>query len=266
MRLYVLTDMEGASGVLREEQTSTGSKEYEEACLSLTKDVNAAIDGALEAGASEILVNDLHGARQGFNLVLEELHPEAKCITGGPRGCRLPRLDKGFDAAFMIGYHAMAGTQGAVLDHTMSTRVIYDVRLNCMRVGEIGIDASILGAFGIPIALVTGCLKACEEARSLLGDVETVAVKEGLSRNVAICLPPTKARSLIKQGAKKALENLTKLKPLTFNPPISLEIDYTHPNYADQQERSMLAKRLGPRTLAFYGEELLQVMRSVGWY
>jgi D-amino peptidase len=266
MRLYILTDMEGVSGIVREEQTSPGSREYEEACLSLTRDVNAAIAGALEAGASEILVNDLHGARYGFNLVLEELHPEAKCITGGPRSYRLPCLDRGFDAAFMIGYHAMAGTKGAVLDHTMSTRVIYEVRLNGLRVGEIGIDASILGAFGIPVALVTGCVKACEEAKNLLGNIETVAVKEGLSRNVAVCLSPSKARGLIKQGAKKALENLTNFKPLIFKPPIALEIDYTHPNYADQQERAVLAKRIGPRTIAFYDDELLKVMRNVGWY
>jgi D-amino peptidase len=102
----------------------------------------------------------------------------------------------------MIGYHAMAGTQGAVLDHTMLIRVIINVYLNDRRVGEIRIDTSILGYFNVLIVLVTGCRKAVEEARLLLGDIESVAVKEGFGRNLALCLPPTKSRKMIYEAAK----------------------------------------------------------------
>ena len=137
MKVYILSDMEGASYVVRRE--------------------------ALDGGATEIVVDDLHGARGGFNLVPEELHECAKYVTGGPRTCRMAGIDESFNIAFMIGYHAMAGTKGAVLDHTMATGIIVNAYINDLKVGEIGIDASIVGYFGVPAALITGCRRAVEE-------------------------------------------------------------------------------------------------------
>ena len=266
MKIYVLADLEGTTGVVREEQTSADSPEYREACSLLTGDVNAAVEGAVQAGAGDIVVNDLHGARGGFNLVLEELHPHAKCITGGPRIYRLSLLDRSIDAALMVGYHAMAGTGGAVLEHTMSTKAIDEVRINDVRVGEIGIDASVLGCFDIPIVLVTGCRKTTDEARNLLGTIEVVAVKEGLTRHSALCLPPTKTRSLIKEASAKALQCLDDYKPLKFNPPYKVEIEYTHPTYADRYEKDPLAEMVDARTVRFRGQDLLRVMHNIGWY
>ncbi len=266
MKVYVLTDMEGASYVVREQQTDPGNREYEEACLLLTRDVNAAIEGALEGGASAVLVNDLHGARNGFNLVPEELHEEAKYVTGGPRPCRMAGVDRNFSLAFMIGYHAMAGTKGAVLDHTMATRVIVNAYINEQRVGEIGIDASILGYFDVPVALVSGCRMAVEEAKALLGKVETVAVKEGLSRNFAVCLPPARSRRLIREAAKKAVQNAGGFKPFRVSLPVTVKVEYSHPNYADIQSRTPGVERLDPRTIIIRGDNLLDVMGRLGWY
>jgi len=267
MKVYILTDLEGVSCVVREEQTGpSGGREYDEACLLLTRDINAAVDGALEGGATEIVVNDLHGARAGFNLIHEELHKGAKYITGGPRPCRLAGIDKSFNVAFMVGYHAMAGTQAAVLEHTMSTRVIVNAYINGRRVGEIGIDASMLGYFGVPVALVTGCKRAVEEAQSLLGGVEGVIVKEGLSRNFAICLPPAETRDLIRKAAKKAVQRAADLKPFTIDTPVTVKIEYSHPNYADLQTRTPGVERVDARTVRCQGEDLLEVMRRVGWY
>jgi D-amino peptidase len=266
MKVYVLTDMEGASYVVREQQTEPGNREYEEACLLLTKDVNAAVEGALEGGASEVLVNDLHGARNGFNLVPEELHEEAKYITGGPRPCRMAGLDRSFSLAFMIGYHAMAGTKSAVLDHTMASKVIVNAYINEKRVGEIGIDAAILGYFKVPVALVSGCRMAVEEATTLLGRVETVTVKEGLSRNFAICLPPARSRKLIREAAKNAVKNAGDFKPFTVNPPVTLKVEYSHPNYADIQCRTSGVERLDSRTIIIQGDDLLEAMRKLDWY
>lgn len=266
MRVYILADLEGISYVLREEQTSPGSSEYQEACLLLTKEVNAAIEGALDGGATEVVVNDLHGARGGFNFIPEELHEGAKYIAGGPRTCRIACIDRSFDIAFMIGYHAMAGTQGAVLDHTMSTRVIVDAYINGRRVGEIGIDAAILGYFNVPVGLVSGCRMAVEEAKALLGDIEGVIVKEGLSRNFAVCLPPVKSRKLIREAAKRALKRVGEFKPFKVNPPITVKVRYSHPNYADMQVRNPKVEREDSRTIVVQGEDLLEVMRILGWY
>ncbi|MGB9717040.1 MAG: M55 family metallopeptidase [Thermoproteota archaeon] len=266
MKVYVLADMEGASYIVREQQTEPGSREYEEACLLLTRDVNAAVEGALQGGASEVLVNDLHGARGGFNLVPEELHEGAKYVTGGPRPCRMAGLDRSFSLAFMIGYHAMAGSRGAVLDHTMASRVIVNAYVNEKRVGEIGIDAAILGYFEVPVALVSGCRIAVEEARALLGRVETVAVKEGLSRNFAVCLPPALSRKLIREAAEKAVKNAADFKPFKVKPPIVLKVEYSHPNYADVQCRTPGVERLDSRTVIVRGDDLLEAMGILGWY
>lgn len=266
MKVYVLTDIEGVSCVVREEQQSYGNREYDEACLLLTREVNAAIDGAIEGGATEILVNDGHGARSGFNLVPEELHEGAKYLMGGPRPCVLAGLDKSFNAAFLVGYHAMAGTQGAVLDHTMSTRVIVNAHINGIRVGEIGIEASTLGYFGVPVVLVTGCKKAVEEARSLLGNVEGVVAKVGVSRNVAICSSPKKVRKLIRSAAKRALQRATDFKPFTVDSPVTVEVEYSHPNYADMKARTPGIERVDARTIRYSGDNLLDVMRRIGWY
>ncbi|MEM2941469.1 MAG: M55 family metallopeptidase [Thermoproteota archaeon] len=266
MKVYILTDMEGASYIVREQQTEPGNKEYEEACLLLTRDVNAAVEGALEGGASEVLVNDLHGARDGFNLVPEELHEEAKYVAGGPRPCRMAGVDRSFNLAFMIGYHAMAGTKGAVLDHTMSTRVIVNAYINDKQVGEIGIDAAILGYFEVPVGLVSGCRMAVEEAKALLGRVETVTVKEGFSRNFAVCLPPTRSRKLIRESAKKAVQNAGNFKPFKVDPPVVLKVEYSHPNYADIQCRTPGVERLDPRTIIVKEDNLLEAMRRLGWY
>jgi len=266
LKVYILTDLEGATGVVREEQTRPGTQEYLEACRLLTGDVNAAVEGALKGGADEVYVLDGHGARGGFNLVIEELHPAAKYIMGGPRPCAIPFLERGFSAAFLVGYHAMAGTAGAVLDHTMSTRVVYEVRVNGLKVGEIGIHALILGVFNIPVALVTGCKKAVEEAKSLLGDIEAVEVKEGLSRNSALLLPPRKTRPMIMEAAERALKRLGDFKPFKMEPSYTVEITFTHPVYADEAEKKPLAERVDDRTVKFADEDLLKVFHAIGWY
>ena len=266
MKVYILTDLEGTTGVVREEQTIPNSPEYTAACRLLTGDVNAAVEGAIEGGAEETIILDGHGAREGFNLILEEIHPKAKLFTGGPRTYRLPFLDSSINAVFLIGYHAMAGTGGAVLDHTMSTMAIYEVTINSVPVGEIGIDASVLGCLGVPVVLVTGCRKAVEEAKNLLGNIESVAVKEGLTRYSALCLTPTETRAMIKQAAKKALERIDEFKPLQFDPPYQVEIKFTHPIYADGLRKSPYAKFTDERTVRFKGKDLLEVMHIIGWY
>lgn len=268
MKIYILTDLEGASCVVRQEQTSAGSREYEEACLLLTRDVNAAIEGAIDGGATEIIVNDLHGARGGFNLVLEELHEEAKYITGGPRHQRIAGIDESFNLGFMIGYHAMAGTQNAVLEHTMSSSAIVNVYINDLCIGEIGIDASILGYFNVPIGLVTGCKKAVEEAKSLLGNIEGVIVKEGFGRNFAACLSPIKSRKLIREAAERAVQRAKReeFKPFKVETPVTIKVEYSHPNYADSMSRISGVERANPRTIIVKSNDLLEAMRTLGWY
>jgi D-amino peptidase len=264
-KIYIMTDLEGVTYVMREDQTSGQGREYDEACRLLTCDVNAAVEGALKGGASEIVVNDLHGARGGFNFIPELLHEEARYLTGGPRPCRHHGLDAGYNAAFMVGYHAMVGTQGAVLEHTMSTRVITGVSINGKKVGEIGIDSAIVGFYGIPVVLVSGCRKAVEEAKELLGDIEGVVVKEGVSRNFAYCLPQSRTSKMIKEAAERAMGKLDLIRPLKFDPPILVEVEFSHANYADSACRSENLERVDSRTVRSKGSNVLDAFRPLGW-
>lgn len=225
MRVYIVTDLEGVGGVVLPKQVSEGHPMYEEARHLLTQEVNAAIEGALEVGAKEILVLDGHGANNAYNLLLEELREEAEVIVGSPWGSYPPCLKEGWDAILCIGFHCMAGEEG-VLEHTMSSTSWVNAYINGKRVGELGLISAYAGELGIPVVLVTGDSVVCREARELLGDVETVAVKRPLSRTSAICLPPVRVRKLIKEATKRALGRVKEFKVLRFTPPITLRIEY----------------------------------------
>lgn len=226
MRVYIFTDLEGVGGVVLPRQVQPQDGMYEQARLYLTKEVNSAVEGALEAGAEKILVLDGHGANNAYNLILEELHPEVEVIVGSPWGGYIPYVDEGWDAIFCIGFHSMAGTPG-VLEHTMSSASWVNAFLNGKRIGELAFVAGYAGHYDIPVALVTGDDVVCREAKELLGEeVETVVVKKALSRTSARCLTPNKIRELIKESAKKSLQNLDKMKPLKVEAPVVLKVEY----------------------------------------
>lgn len=248
MKIYIETDLEGISGVLTWEQAGRERKgsEYEKARHLLTQDVNAAIEGALSAGADKILVMDGHGA--GLNFVLEELHPEAEYITGPGRVLPYAGLDKSFDGVMLIGYHAMAGTKYAVLDHTQNSKTWFNYYLNGIKMGEIGQEAVVAGHFNIPVIFVSGDKAACEEAKALLGDVEIVAVKEGVSRTSARILSPVKARQLIEKEAAKAVKRIKDFKPYIMKPPVEIKIECQNTDVADSYERAGW-KRIDGRTV-----------------
>ena len=207
MKIYMMTDMEGASGVSQEAQVLPGEDRYEEGRLALTRDVNAAVTGARQGHADEILVCDGHGGHSGYTLVYEELTEGAQYVLGAPWDSYEAGLDATYDAMFGVAMHALAGTVNGVLDHTMSSRAQVSVHLNDVLVGEIGICAAIAGHFDVPLTLISGDEAACREVKELLGPGVLVApVKEGLRRHSAICLAPGVARALITERAAQAVE------------------------------------------------------------
>src|SRR6266542_1531997 len=203
MRIYISVDMEGIAGVVHEDQTNPVdprcAAEYARFRKLMTGEANAAVEGALAAGATQFVVNDSHWDMR--NLLPEELHEAAELLSGGPkRLSMLEGIERGFDAALFIGYHARAGTPRAVLDHTIMDAV-RDVRLNGRSMGELGLNAALAGAYGVPVALVSGDRATAEEARALLGrGIETVIVKEAVSRHAARSVAPAAARQLVRDG------------------------------------------------------------------
>ena len=260
MRVYISADMEGVSGVVHFAQTSLKeeAKEYDRARKWMTGEVNAAIEGALAGGATEIVVNDAHGSMR--NILLEELLPVAQLVTGSPKPLSMMQgIDEGFDAAFFIGYHTQAGSAYGTLNHTWSGRV-HSVVLNGRPVGELGLNAALAGHFGIPVVLVSGDQTLVEEARSILGDIEAVVVKHAYGMRAARCLAPSKAQTLIKHAATRAVQKGG--TPFTLSSPITFTVGFQHSLHAEMAELVPGSRRLDGRTVEFVHEDMPTAYRA----
>jgi len=262
MKVYISCDMEGISGVVAWRQVEMDNEEYKRGQKLMTRELNAAIEGAFAAGASEVLVNDSHGSMR--NILIEELNPAAQLISGSPKPLSMMQGIDGslFDAAFFIGYHAQAGTAYSVLDHTYSG-IVHQVSLNDQPVGETGLNAALAGYFGVPVVLVTGDKLLLEEASALLGTVEGVAVKEGYGRYAARCLAPEAVHELIRQAAQSALLKTQEggEKPFVVEPPITLVVDFTSSAHLDMAELIPGSRRSGGRHIEFTHDDLLTVFK-----
>ncbi|WP_232695727.1 M55 family metallopeptidase [Brevibacillus daliensis] len=231
MKLYISCDMEGISGITDPSYINpqTGSN-YQQGRHYMTQDVNAVIEGALAAGATEILVADSH---ENFNNILwEDLHPKARLLRGTPRDHSMVHgLDQTFDAAFFIGYHTRHGVPG-ILSHTMS-RVIKNLYVNGSVVGEFGFNAIYAGLTGVPVCMVSGDNLIAEEAKSLIPSIHTAIVKEAASRTSAICLSRQESLDVLTEQASLALQNAKQIAPLTTQVPMELKIDFSHYGMAE---------------------------------
>ncbi len=263
MKVFISADMEGVAGIVHREHTLREGKEHERARKLMTYEVNAAIEGALEASkTATVVVNDSHGTMR--NILPEELHEAAELITGSPKPLSMMQgIDSSFDAALFLGYHARRGTYLGVLEHTFHGRVISDIKINGKPMGETGINAALAGYFGVPVALVTGDLSVTEEARSILGTVETVKVKEGVGRYAAQCVSPSTARRLIKEGSSKALKNLRKFKAFRIRPPIKVDVTFVHTGMTGMAELLPGAKRVNGRTVSFATNDYLEAFKAL---
>jgi len=257
MNVLISVDMEGISGVVTENHTSSNHKEYERFRRLMTAEANAAIEGALAGGATQVVVNDSHGGMA--NILIEELNPAAELISGSPKPFGMMQgIGPDVDAVFLIGYHAASGTGAAVLEHTWSGRVI-EARLNNQIVGETGLNAALAGAYGAPVLLVAGDRAVTEEARALLGEIETVTVKEGITRTAARCLHPQVAQEYIRQAAERAL-SLT-VSPFIVELPITLRVVFHRAAHADMAELVPGSRRVDGRTVEWTGEDMPTVYR-----
>jgi D-amino peptidase len=263
MRVYISVDMEGIAGVVHEDQTdpieTRHAGEYNRFRRLMTTEANAAIAGALDAGATGVVVNDSHWLMR--NLLAEELNPVAELLSGGPKRLSMVEgIDGGFEAAMFVGYHARAGTRDATIDHTYTSRV-YEARINGQPVGELALNAAMAGLHGVPVALVSGDQALAVEAKALLGStLETVVVKEAVGRFAARSLAPSVACQRIRAGAAAALKR--KHAPFTFQAPIRLEVDFVVSQMADMAELVPGSSRTGGRTVSYTGDDYREIFRA----
>ena len=231
MRVLIMADMEGVSGIVTWGHVTGGSAMYEEGRRLYTEEINTAVRGAIPAGVTEIVAVDCHGAGGDWtfnSFVPELLHPDCEWVAHHAWSRYTEMFETGCDACLLVGMHARNNTPDGVMCHTISTVQWRNLWFNDDLVGESGINAALCGHYGVPIALVTGDTAVIRECREILGDGFTgVAVKKGLTRFSARQIPPVRARQMIEDGAHEALKNLSRVKPYVPARPtrITVEID-----------------------------------------
>jgi len=236
MKIMMGVDMEGITGIVSRDFTSRDGRLYGLGTELMAGDINAAVQGLVDAGVDEIVVWDNHGA--ALNAHISRLHPAATYRCGGSaNGLRWQGLDESCDGLILLGYHAKAGTLHAVLEHTMSSASWFRLKVNGREIGEAGIDGALAGAVGVPVIMVSGDDKLCAEAKELFGpDVVTACVKHGYARHGALCLAPEKSAQVIRSAAAEAVRNIGRVKPLDLGSPAVVELTYKHTEHADSAD------------------------------
>jgi len=253
VKVFVVSDMEGVSGIVKGPQTSGGAPLYEEGRRLYTEEINAAVRGAKAAGATEIVVMDCHGAGKEFSfnsLLPELLDPACDWVVQDEWTEYTDFLESGCDAALFVGMHAKAGTRDGGLNHTVSGSEWQNLWFNDVLVGETGINAALCGTWGCPVLLVTGDAAVCHEASELLGDgLVTVAVKESTALQSARMIAPARVRGLIEDGAKRALSDLSAVAPFDAGRPSEIRVEFKRTDLPDRLRYRPGVERLDGRTI-----------------
>lgn len=236
MKILIAADMEGVTGVVHWDQVSLNHAEYGRFRHLMTGDVNAAIRGAFNAGATEVSVTDGHA--YGRNILIEELDGRARLNSGTPSPLSMVQgVDQGVDAVMFVGYHARIGTQNAILEHTWSDERVANLWVNDRLFGESGLNGAVCGHFGVPVIMIAGDQAVCAEAQDVFGEVETAVVKWAAGRFTAECLPPEVSQKLIQSAAERAVRRLKAGKapqPLRVQPPIQIKVGFVQSEMADR--------------------------------
>jgi D-amino peptidase len=259
VKIFLSSDMEGTAGVVDWEQCVGDGPQAAAGRKLLLDEVNAAIEGAMAGGATEVVVNDSHSTMR--NLPPDALAGEASYISGSHKPLYMMQgLDASFDAVLFVSYHGSVGAP-AGLSHTYSPRVVVEARLDGVVTGEAGINALVAAHYGVPVVLVTGDRYACEETATLIPGVHAAVVKEPVSRTAAHSLHPSRACALIRDTAEKAVAAAAAAEP----PPLAsatLEVSVRNTDIAEAASWARGVDLTGPRELRIHGEDALATYRS----
>jgi D-amino peptidase len=260
MKIFLSTDFEGTSGIVAWEQIMEGMAEYQQGRQLLTDEVNAVINGALEGGATDIVVNDSHSFMR--NLHPQDLLGDATLITGQHKPLYMMQgLDASFDGVCFVSYHGSIGAEHAVLSHTYNPRAIWEVRINGEIVGESGINALVAAHYGVPIIFVSGDEATAREAQSIAPNAEKVIVKQSLGRFAASHIHPSVACEMLRVGAARAVENIGNMQPPQFQLPVTVQITFLVADMAEWASWIRGVDRVDARTVKLSGENLLDLYR-----
>ena len=265
MKILIASDMEGATGVVDWDHVMPDRPDYPRFCRLLTGDINAAVRGAFAGGASAVAVTDGHNTSR--NILIEELDERASLNCGSPLTLlsMVHGVDQDVDGVLFIGYHARAGAQNAVLDHTWSDVRVANLWINDRLFGEAALNAGVCGHFDAPVLMISGDQTACAEARDMLGDLETAIVKRAVGRMAAECLPPAVTAELIERAAQRAVERLkagNAPAPFKVEPPITLTLELAKSEMADKAMTLPGARRIQDRKIQYTADDMLETYHA----
>jgi D-amino peptidase len=253
--VFMITDMEGVDGIFNSELQCNPlqSPRFEESRKLLTGEINAAVDGLLEGGATEVVVWDGHDGSRTLSTL--DIHPKARLLMGSPVSSTL-ELNSSYSAVVFIGQHAMAGAEKGVLSHSYSTDAVQNIWVNNKPVGEIGARVMLAGAFGIPVVMLSGDAAACKEIHQLVPQAECAEVKWGVSRTAAFGLSHSAACLLIREKARRAMERLAEFRAYVLNGPVEVKVQFTTKGTPDLEPRAGI-EQLDQRTWVFRGKDII---------
>jgi len=260
MRIYISADMEGVVGVVTGEQLGPQGFEYNRFREFMTQEVNAAIEAAYEAGATEIVVSDSHG--NGQNLLIEKLPRNILLVRAWPRPLMMMQgIDETFAGAIFLGYHSGTTNPHGVRAHTMSSARLTDIRLKGVSMSEAGINAAIAGHFNVPVIMISGDDVVVKETTELLGDVEGAVVKWSTGFHSAKTVMPEVAYQLIREKVSKAVGRIRDFKPYKLATPIQLDVSFK--NYRPSEVLSYLSsvERTDSHSIRFVGKDMIEVSK-----
>jgi D-amino peptidase len=260
--IFISVDMEGVGGITTARQTTRGTDDYAWARRLMTQEANAAAEGAFDVGAIDVVVSDSHGDMG--NLLPHELDGRVELAQGTPKlpWSMMAGIDDRFAGAVFVGYHAGAGTAGAILDHTY-TGWLADVRVNGESWNETHLNAALAGTFDVPVLVVAGDRACCEQAEARLPWVRTVATKEGFGNRSGRSRSPENVRDDLRRVVSDAVKLADRAEVWRPPGPYALEVDVTSTALADLLAIAPGTERPGVRTLRFETDDLRMIYRAV---
>ncbi len=262
MKIYISADMEGVTGVVTADQLTPTGFEYQRFREFMTAEVNAAIEAAFAAGATEIVVSDSHG--NGENLLIEKLPKNIMLVRAWPRPLAMMEgIDETFAGAIFIGYHSSTTNPAGVRAHTMSSANLADVKLNGVSVPEAGINAAIAGHFGVPVIMISGDDAAVKEATDLLGNIEGAVVKWNYGFHSAKTMMPEAANDLIREKVKRAIGRIGEFKPYRVETPVRLDVRFKNYRPAEVLSYLSIIERLDSHTIRFQGRNMIETSKFI---
>jgi len=260
----MITDMEGVDGIYDSELQVMPfqSPLWKESCKLLTDEVNAAVEGLLVGGATDVVVWDGHDS--GRSLSVLDIHPKARLLTGRPIS-RTLELDPSYSAVVFIGQHAMAGAENGILSHAYDSRGIQNIWVNGKPTGEIGGRVLLAGAMNVPVIMLSGDTAACKEFHDLIPGGECAEVKSGVSRTAGYMISHSAACALIREKAQKAMKRLEEFKAYKIAGPVEVKIEFTTSAGARFDLREGV-ERLNDRTWVFRGKDIMDAWLKYGYF